>query len=189
MALLQDIVFDEHGAKMAIGSETVAFSATASIEEFAAVSITAFDTQKTFADFAFATAKQLSWHGPHVCARIEVLLPNAANSKWIAVFCCTSVAMIDLVARRVADAFPLHRSREDDQGFYRLTAHQLESGVLVEYEGGILLMYSGQIAWHHAKMWNDYVDRVDHEFVYISGERPTGPDHHWKLALSNGAPG
>jgi hypothetical protein len=124
-------------------------------------------------DFSFVTAfgpaGRRSDNSP--LASLRIILPD---SGWMALLGTLRLVVVNDASRTIVAPVQLYRTRDDDQGFYREKVHDCDRGVVVEYEGGLLLIRFGNVEWHIAKSWNETVSRVSTERIDIRGEDETG---------------
>lgn len=173
MTEFRSIQFGSNPIRITHRGLSVSVRATGEIREHGTVEISALGARCVIDDISFVTAfgpaGRHSDNSPF--ASLRIIHPN---SDWMALLGTLRLVVVNGASRTIGAPVQLYRTRDDDQGFYQEKVHDCDQAAVVEYEGGLLLIRSGNVEWHIAKSWNETVSRVSTERIDILSEDETG---------------
>jgi hypothetical protein len=181
--------FTEAPASCLIRGESVQLVAANHVQDHADVRVLAFGSERIVKGFAFVTSENASIpYGDRIkwSLLVNEVRPDDERCGWILVFGNLKGLIVDSV-KRALTVVDLFRSKDDDQGFYYLQVTEFDESMLVEYEGGLLLITKGEVVWHNEKLWNDKVRGVTTNAIVVDGLASDGEDCEYEIDIVTGA--
>lgn len=168
MIELTDYIFDERGVEP---TESVRIDLVGPGREHGTIKLSACGFERTIDSFAFITCREITGEHPF---RANALLTGVTQlnpvEHWILLLGTLRAVLIDVAGQTIHEPFPLFRSPDDDQGFYSNQVYQAGESVVVEYEGGLVMVTQSRVVWHRAKKWNDLIESIDTQTIYLQGD-------------------
>lgn len=168
MIELTDYIFDERGVEL---TDSIRIDLVGPVQEHGTIRISTSGFERTIDSFAFITCREITgealFRGNALLNGVIQLNPV---EHWILLLGTLRAVLIDVAGQTIHGPFPLFRSPDDDQGFYSTQVYQAGESVVVEYEGGLIMVTQSQVVWHRAKNWNDLIESIDTQTIYLQGD-------------------
>lgn len=185
MIELTDYIFDERGMEL---TESVRIDLVGPVREHGTIKLSACGFERTIDSFAFITCREITGVPSF---RANALLTGVTQLKpveyWILLLGTLRAVLIDVADQTIYEPFPLFRSPDDDQGFYSTQVYQAGESVVVEYEGGLIMIAQSRVVWHRAKKWNDLINSIDTQTIYLQGDAEEQGEALQQIDLRTGA--
>jgi hypothetical protein len=165
---LTDYIFDERGVEL---TDSVRIDLVGPVREHGTIKICDSEFERVIDSFAFITCRKITGEAPF---RANALLTGVTQlnpvEHWILLLGTWRAVLIDVAGQTIHEPFPLFRSPDEDQGFYSTRVYQADESVVVEYEGGLIMVAQSRVVWHRAKKWNDLIESIDTQTIYLQGD-------------------
>jgi len=186
MTAISECRFSNVATSLSFGANRVRLAAADRIKDHADVRVTAFDCEKLVEDFAFITSSgDYENKEPQWTLWVNVVRPDEKLGEWVLILGSLKGMLVDFSTKTILP-FELFRSKEDDQGFYRTNITDSEGSILVDYEGGLILVEGGKIVWHIEKLWNDQLRCIVNGSIVIDGLDENGDDCTYEIDRMTG---